>query len=235
MSTQVFDSPDWFEGNQLQNQSPLVFESAVSSPPNVTYGPFNVAHWEGLNVTAESSSVLSAVVSWFADSAATQLIGTQQFQCFLNIPYIDIWPVVAPYVRVDVAYGPGPGPYTTTFKLIPILGADPWKKPLLDLSVLASQQSLGHAPGAFSILPLFATTGRAHFSVWTNAAAWSARLLPITNVLGTYGALAFLGSAAPATPSTFASVSLPAAPVSLTLTNGDAVARDFAYSLIIER
>lgn len=234
MSTQTADSPDFFQGQQWQNPVPLVYESNVSNPPTKSYGPFNVIHWEGLLINTQSSATLSGTATWFADMAQTMPVGTQTFQCALGIPYIDIWPVVAPFVRLDITYGPGPGPYTTSLIVLPVLGGDPWKRPLLDLNVFATGTA-NQAPGVTTKLPQLVTTGKAHFGVWTDATSWSFTLMPTTGVFGVAGALAALGNIAPAVLNYTAAVSLPAQPVNLNINNGDAVNRNFRWSLVIER
>ena len=234
MSTQVIDSPDWLENNQLQNPAPLVYENSVNHNGPVAYGPFIVAHWEALTINVVSSARLSVSVQWFADTAATQQVGFQNAQSVANVPYIDVLPVIAPVVQLLIDYAPGPGAVPTSTVILPMIGGDPWKRPLADLNVFVGFTQVVGASSTVSVTGQFTTTGRAILGVATDATAWQASLFPMSNLGNQQGQLAFIGTT-PAQPVNTQDVSLPAKTVKLSLVNGDAVARTFNYSLVIER
>lgn len=235
MSTQTHDLPDFFHGDQWANPSPFIDEINVQhgSAP-VTFGPFNMAGWEGLVVAMKSADALLCFVNWFGDPEATIFVGQQVFEALPNVSYLDVLPALGVACTVTVTFHTGAGTVNTTTVICPRKGLTPWARPIADLVMMHDTAHNIGAGVTLNVPPLFVATGEASLVVTTNAAAWTA-VLTYTDGNGvTIAPLAVLN--ATATPFGGAQrFFLPAHPINLAITNNDGVARGFGYSVVLNR
>ena len=235
MSTQTADAPDWFQGGQWQNPAPFVQEINVTQPGVATYGPFEVMHWESLLIQLVSNNRVFGGIAWSTDAAGANVVGQQSFAAEAGVSYVDVLPVIAPFVTLSITWFVGVGSATETFFLSPALGSDPWKKPVGDLTLIGNSGQLIAGGGTtFNQLALFVTTGRAVLACGTDSTNWFASLFPLSTAGTQAGQLALIGTSIPG-PASMAAVTLPAASCKLSVVNNDAGARTFRFSLVLSR